>query len=67
MIPMPSHECTLTLRSKKAAEMQTSSAITVAFAKFFTMASAYLYTSVTARPWKAWRRCVSRGMEEVRE
>ena len=28
MIPMPSHECALTLRSKKAAERQTSTAIT---------------------------------------
>ena len=74
MMPMPSHECALTLRSKNAAERQTSTAITwrggnhvtrtpitwrgkpshsayyvlsmcaltVAFAKFFTMASAYL-------------------------
>ena len=71
MIPMPSHECALTLRSKNAAERHTSTAITwrggnhvtrilspgggklpyyvlsmyvltVAFAKFFTMASAYL-------------------------
>jgi len=29
-------------------------ALTEEFAKFLTMASAYLFTSVTASPWKAW-------------
>ena len=34
--------------------MAMSSAITLEFAKFLTMASAYLYTSATAKPWNAW-------------
>ena len=34
-------------------EAEKREALAEEFAKFLTMASAYLYTSVTASPWKA--------------
>ena len=35
-------------------EAEEREALAEEFAKFLTMASAYLYTSVTAKPWKAY-------------
>ena len=43
-------------------EAEKREALAEEFAKFLTMASAYLYTRVTASPWKAWSALGKHGV-----
>ena len=49
----PKYEVRFVVAPNAYADTRTRIAITAELAKFLTIASAYLYTSVTARPWNA--------------